>query len=242
MSATREPVRVGVLDSGVPGARERWCPPGARRPPRPVLDHGALVADQICEFAGVGSEIVDAPIFERALGCSPERAAAGIAWLLQRDVRIINASVGLAGDSPALAGIVAEALEAGVWIVAATPIRGARPVPARYPGVISATGDARCRAREISHFGGDPADFGASPLLRAAAPQAEPRGGSSFACARVTGALARVLLENPTCDARRELAERAAYSGPQQDPRGEPPARDGAAIATTGVRAREPRD
>ena len=210
-------LRIGVLDSGVPGAAERWSPEGVATSHETILDHGALVAERIREHAA-DAEIVDAPIFNRDLSCPPERAAAAIRWLCRQDVEVINASIGLAGESSLLERAVAEALGAGVWIVAATPIRGVRPIPARYPGVISATGDARCQGREVSHLEGDPADFGASALVTKPGEAGAPRGGSSFACARVAGALARALIESPGSDPRSVLIEGAAYRGPQQRP------------------------
>ena len=60
----------------------------------------------------------------------------------------------------------AALLGQGAVLVAAHPARGAPCFPAAYPGVIAATGDARCGWQELSQLG--PALFGAiiiAPLI-----------------------------------------------------------------------------
>ncbi len=217
-------MRVGVLDSGVgaaavdrrrfaPGPEGVSCAPGSA----PLVDHGRAVAALIRATGPPDLELLDAQIFAERLVCAPEVAAAGLDWLVERGAQIVNLSWGLPGHDRALRRACARAIDSGVWLVAATPIRGAAPAPARYPGVVSATGDARCEDHEVSFFGGEPADFGASPAPLAIA-SGRVRGGSSFACARVSGALARALRAAPDRDPRLSLRERAAHHGPQTRP------------------------
>lgn len=220
-------MRVGILDSGVAApatARRRFL--AATDVLRtddstdPVHDHGSVVASLIRENGPTHLELLDAQIFGERLHCAPALAAAAIDWLIESDASVINVSWGLAGDDPALRKACAQAIQAGVWIVAATPIRGATPVPARYPGVVSATGDARCRPHEISDFGGVPAEFGADPTPNTGAHNGPRplRGGSSFACARICGVIAKILESAPHCDPRLALQARATHRGPQTRP------------------------
>lgn len=223
-------MRIGILDSGlahaVAGQRQRfWVREGGVAQDgdtRPVAPHATAIASLI-RAAAPEVVLLDAQIFERTLHCPPAVAAAGLDWLVERGAAVVNLSWGLAGEAAPLEAACRRALATGVWLVAATPIRGAAPAPARYDGVVSATGDARCAPGEHSDFGGRPADFGASPSLEADPVSERPhRGGSSFACARVCGALVRALLDEPGRDPRQVLRERAAHRGPQRDPRAAP--------------------
>ncbi len=220
-------MRVGVLDSGVarPGAsaaRRFWAEAGGvseREGSRPFATHGTAIA-RLIRAAAPEAVLLDAQIFERSLHCPPAVAAAGLDWLIEEGAAVVNLSWGLAGEASALEAACRRARSAGVWLVAATPIRGAAPAPARYAGVVSATGDARCAPGEHSDFGGHPADFGASPVVETRdGPLARGRGGSSFASARVCGALVRALLDEPGSDPRAVLRRAAAHRGPQTDPR-----------------------
>ncbi len=227
--APGEPVRIGLLDSGVAGeatARRRFVLGSAGvegfEQTRPFADHGSAIAALIRAAGPEQVDLIDAQIFEGRLHCPPSVAAAGLLWLLEQGALLINLSWGLEGEDGELLDACERALAQGVWLVAATPIRGAAPAPARYPGVVTATGDARCTLGEISSFGGDPADFGASPRPPHETDEGQSplRGGSSFACARVCGALARALETEPRRDPRARLRENAAHSGPQTPPSG----------------------
>lgn len=219
-------MRIGLLDSGVgegvAAQRRFWqgalCVE-AGEATRPVADHALVIASLVREMGPDSVELLDAQIFDRVLHCPAPVAAAGLDWLVENGAIVVNVSWGLATEHEALRSACSRAVAAGVWLVAATPIRGAAPAPARYPGVVSATGDARCAPGELSFFDGPPADFGACPAPHAVAgAQAARRGGSSFACARVCGALAKALEADPSCDPRIALQRGAAHRGPQTRP------------------------
>ena len=81
--------------------------------------------------------------------------ATGIAWAVERGAAIINLSLGGPGESPLLAGAVANARSKGVLVVAAAGNGGSGvvEVPARIPGVlaVSATNDAGALAAFSSY-------------------------------------------------------------------------------------------
>jgi len=114
---------------------------------------------------------------------------------------------------------VQRALDAGCIIVAATPARGASVYPAAYPGVIRATGDARCAPHELSAL--RPWLFGGCPRLEAASftanrrAQSHASGGASIGAAWVTHAI----LQEPPLAAPatvEALTARAKYRGPER--------------------------
>jgi hypothetical protein len=119
---------------------------------------------------------------------TPEKVAAGLAWLRQEHAHIVNMSFGLRHDRKVLRQAVAEARGAGMALIGAVPARGATVYPGSYPDVIRVSGDARCAPGEISALGGDPADYGACPRTLDGRP-----GGASLAVAHLTGILARQL-------------------------------------------------
>jgi hypothetical protein len=212
------PVRVGIVDSGLdsgtcPGlvaARNLASESGGDA----VLDrlgHGSAVSALI---SGPGVEICAARVFDRKLTCTPAVAAAAIVWLLDQDVRIINLSFGLRHDRALLREACDRALARGVCLVAASPAQGAAVFPASYPGVLRATGDARCAAGEISWLDSPQADFGGY-----AGDVDKGPAGASIGCASVTGALAALAAQHPDWNSQkllRELKSTAHYRGPEQ--------------------------
>jgi hypothetical protein len=120
-----------------------------------------------------------------------------------------------------LAAAVARAIASGCIIVASMPARGAVVYPAAYPGVIRATGDARCAPGELSCLG--PGFFGACPRWTASGPASSGadagggvRGGASAGAAWVT----RNILSGPnpvTASAVvAALTASARYIGPER--------------------------
>ena len=223
------PVKVGLLDSGIErdsvattaAARFRIDadgsvdsgPGGDDR-----LGHGTALA-RIITRAPVPIALYDAAIFQDQMVTQAAVAAAGLDWLTAAGVRLVNLSFGLRNDRSVLRQACERALARGVILIAAAPARGAPVFPGAYPGVIRATGDARCALGEISALGGGQADFAGH-----ARPLDEPGeeavlGGASFGTAHVTAAVAEFLAQNP--DARRadvvqHLSAIAKYHGPER--------------------------
>jgi hypothetical protein len=212
---------VGIADSGIDGAaRARVAaavdvsPSGTIESPSEPRDrcgHGSTIGSLI---AAPSVELLDARIFDEVLRTSALRAASAVDWLVKEGARIVNLSIGLREDRDVLRDACARAVASGVLVVAATPARGVAVFPARYPGVVSATGDARCKSGEISWLAGTTADFGACVQSGADAIR-----GASVGCANVTAAITSWLAANPEADNDEALAAlraKAVYRGPER--------------------------
>ncbi|OMH26726.1 hypothetical protein BGP75_22965 [Motiliproteus sp. MSK22-1] len=162
---------MGLLDSGIAAhqtshlveARSFGVSSEAnqsRRDFQDLLGHGSTLA-QILVDQVPNVQICIARIFDRRLATSAENAARGIDWLVSCGVQVINLSFGLRQDRTSLALACDRALEAGVVLVASSPAMGEIVYPARYPGVIRVTGDARCQPGEHSWSPSNQAHFGA---------------------------------------------------------------------------------
>jgi hypothetical protein len=179
--------------------------------------HGSRIAELL--ISGRRVELLLGQVFNTLGPTSGAAVAAAIDWAVERRVGLIHLSLGLAGDRAVLRLAVQRAIDAGCILVAATPARGAPVYPAAYPGVIRATGDARCAPHEISAL--RPWVFGGCPRLEAASlaanRHAEGRasGGASIGAAWVTHA---ILQEPPLAAPAAALAltARAKYLGPER--------------------------
>lgn len=215
-------LRVGLIDSGVAGidpariAASRAfgvgemgeCVPTAAAPDR--LGHGSALAG-ILLAADERVVLLNAQVFTDRLSCSAAQVAAALSWLVEQGVQLVNMSFGLREFRTVLRAACDRALEAGVVLVAAAPARGEPVFPARFPGVIRATGDARCGPGEISRLATHQADFGGH--VRAAAGVA----GASVGCANVSASALQCLACGVAPARLREsLAGRASYHGPER--------------------------
>lgn len=175
------------------------------------LGHGTAVLEALALQPGVVRGCV-AQVFAERWQTSPLQVAAAIHWLIDRDVALINLSLGLRQDRPLLRAACARALDAGVLLCAASPAQGEPVWPASYPGVLRITGDARCAAGQWSWLDSAQADFGAPVTAGGLA-------GASLACANFSGLLARHLQQHPGSDRAallEHLRRQAAYIGPER--------------------------
>lgn len=197
--------RVALLDSGfddpAPAARRIFVEGDGK------LDHGRALAAAIRDAAPEAA-LLDGRIFGDSLATRVSAVAAAIRWAVGEGAKIINLSLGLRDDREDLRNAVAEAVAAGVLVVAAAPARGGPVYPAGYPGVIRATGDARCGVDDLSWINDAAADFGASPAPLPAFPRV---AGASMAAARVAGALAALASDN--ADPVAALRDRCRFTG-----------------------------
>jgi len=142
------------------------------------------------------------------------QVAAALDWVVSEGAQLVNMSFGLSHDRPVLREACERALAADVILVAASPARGAPGFPASYPGVIRATGDARCRADEISFLDSPQADFGA--CVRSSDTVV---AGASVGCAHVTAKIANGLTSGLVAGPRdvcQWLARHARFRGPER--------------------------
>jgi len=211
-------LRVGIIDSYIAPpvhAARNFCVSSDSDNPCGQPLHGAGIAE-LFNTAITELEICAAQVFARQLVCSPRQVAKAIHWLIEEDVRLINMSFGLREDRSVLREACAAAVEAGICLVAASPARGDAVFPAAYPGVLRATGDARCELGEISWLDSPQADFGAY-----AGDQETGLVGASAGCAAVCVALARLAMNDPqmkSAELARTLAREACYQGPERRP------------------------
>ncbi len=217
-------IRIGVVDSGhaahqavaasaafVLHDHQLWL--DESQPDQ--LAHGSRVIEVIAALAPA-AEIFSAQVFQARYTTSAAQVAAAIDWLADQEVRVINLSLGLRNDSPALRESCQRAATKGVILCAASPARGDPVFPAAYPGVFRMTGDARCERGEISHLDSQYADFGACvrPL-----DDAIGASGASLGCAHLTAHVAGYLnTRGPATSeqVRSWLAQQAAYHGPER--------------------------
>lgn len=201
---------VGIVDSGglaVQMADARaFLPDGESAATPDRLGHGTAVA-AVLRRATPAARLLHAQVFADRPVTSADQVARAVAWLApQCDVIVL--SLGLAADRAVLRRACADAVAAGVRLVAASPARGAACWPAAYPGVVAATGDARCGWDELSLLpGGVIGAWCASPERGGAG-----MGGASIAAARVAGHLAGC----PEGDPQAWLAARASHIGAER--------------------------
>lgn len=185
----RPPVLVGLLDSGLAPAQaglalaSRAFAAETLVPDR--IGHGSALARLVLEHAPE-SRLLNGQIFHERPATTADRVAMAIDWAVDQGAALILLSLGLHENRPALQRACAKAIAAGVLLVASAPARGQPVFPAAYPGVIRASGDARCRPEDLSWFDGC---FGACPR----ATEDSRIAGASFAAARVAGMLASLI-------------------------------------------------
>ena len=218
-------VRIGLIDSGVSESLSSSIVAGCGFPLREgrvvrvedsiedSVGHGTFVAEIIAARVPDVSLLLARVFFDR-LVATPAQVATALDWLVEQDVRLVNMSFGLAADREVLALSCVRALDAGCLLVSAAPARGNSVYPAGYPGVIRATGDARCEPGEISFLNSEQADFGGHVLANDGT-----TAGASIGCAWVSSMLASLLSKH--ADAQPGtlidmLIKDAAYTGPEQ--------------------------
>jgi hypothetical protein len=222
----RDAVLVGIVDSGCrPDQRGRvdqalaFAWDGERVQAMPVADdrlgHGSALLEVMALLAPQARFAV-AQVFRHRLATRAVQVAAAVDWLVEAGSDVINLSLGLPTDRTVLADACARAVAAGVIVCAASPARGAPVYPAAYPGVLRATGDARCGREELSHLGTRHADFGGHvrPLHGGLS-----GAGASVGCAHITALLAHYLTaggEPGPAAASRWLKRQARYHGPER--------------------------
>ncbi|NBA94980.1 S8 family serine peptidase [Pseudomonas sp. R5(2019)] len=215
----RPDLRIGIVDSGytpsqgVAAAQRFWLVEAglAQGDVEPdSLGHGSAVLAAIAQRAPE-AELYVAQVFDGRGVTSALQVAAGIDWLVNCGVRVINLSLGLRHDREALRLACAAAQASGVLLCASSPAQGAGVFPASYPGVVRVTGDARCGPQQWSWLNSAQADFGA--CVRGDRPG---QSGASLGCAALCGHIAERLLQAPEASNEavlRWLVEHASYRG-----------------------------
>jgi len=215
-------LRVGIIDSGL--HRQHWPRLQAGRAfvigqqgvlgqalEDDHLGHGSVVTRILLAQAPT-AELVVAQVFGQRAATTAAQLTAALLWLLEQRVELINCSLGLHADRPALRDACDQAVSRGVILCASSPAMGQPVYPASYPGVVAVTGDARCQPGEWSWLQGEMAEFGATVGKGS-------EGGASMACARFSGLLASLWSTRPEWKAEQVLGyfrQQASRTGPQR--------------------------
>lgn len=215
-----EPVRVGVVDSGWPLAlqdrvlaAQSFVAGGGDAMDR--LGHGARTLQAMTALAP-DARFVVAQVFGEALRTDMATVARAVDWLVKEGATVINLSLGVRQDYPALRAACERAVASGCLLVASTPARGDPVFPAAYPGAIRAMGDARCAPGQHSALLLPHADFGACVLP----PDGDrAHAGASLGCAHLSGRVAALLAGGVARDRAavwQALVDSAAFHGPER--------------------------
>jgi subtilisin family serine protease len=215
-------VTVAVIDTGVDRTNPVFGPntvlPGASvadpggRGDYDCDGHGTAVAAIVAGresglfgFAGVAPQARILPIRATADAAepeTPEQLADAILTASSAGARVINVSIGVSHDSPALQRAVQNALARDALIVAPVGLDGTKSYPASIPGVLAVGAvDAKGGAAQFEQ---SPGVMVAAPGGRMAVPAAgDPNGltamqGTDLAVPFVSGAAALVLSYRPT--------------------------------------------
>lgn len=217
--------RIAVLDSGVepalmPNVQQlvRLVDDGDQVHRRAAVDdplgHGTLVAGIIAS-APKPVELLIAQVLNERGRCTAAALAAGIDWALQHGAELLHVSLGLPHDRAVLAAAVAASRKSGALVVAAAPARGLTTYPAAYPGVLRATGDARCGGEQISFLNSASADFGACPV------HTDSMGNVARGASIAAAYLSRYILTHVTAgvsawEVYQNLMQSAVFQGPER--------------------------
>ncbi len=216
--------RVAVLDSGIgplpqhaPHLVRRFVDEGGQILERTPIDdpigHGTVVA-AIIASSPRPMELLIAQVLNERGRCTPAALAAAVDWAVASRAELLHCSLGLAHDRAVLRAAMGRAAATGVLVIAAAPARGVATYPASYPGVIQATGDARCGKEEISFLGTAGADFGACPLHRSRSGNVS-RGASVGAAHLSRYIVTHVPVGLPASEMHEALVRFAAFQGPE---------------------------
>jgi hypothetical protein len=176
--------------------------------------HGTTIT-RIIASAERPVELLIGQVLDRHGRCTAAAVAAAVEWALSGGAQLLHLSLGLRADRPVLAVAIAHAVRSGTLVVCASPARGAPVFPAAYPGVLRATGDARCGRDEITALGTRAADFGA--CVTAGLPGSSMARGASIGAAHLSRQIvSHTEAGSSLATVRTILAARAAHRGPQR--------------------------
>lgn len=193
-----QPVRIGVLDSGVCGTHPHVgkivdgitiSADGVAAGYEDNLGHGTAVA-AIIHHLNPDADLVAVKIFDGKLATSLRAVIRAIDWCLENDIQVINLSLGTL--NPEYRSAFEDAVErthaAGAVIVSALEMSGDPALPGSLAGVI---GVMEGKEFQVCHRYGKPV-YAAPPYPRdiPGVPRERNLRGVSFAVARVSAQVA----------------------------------------------------
>ncbi|MEZ5478163.1 MAG: hypothetical protein R3E95_11980 [Thiolinea sp.] len=177
------PVRVALLD----GPWQAGCEVGEGA--SPAARHAqAVAAALLAECPDV--EIMNFPVFAERLVTSRAQVATQVRAALAAAPDLLHCSFGFTAADAETAAAFAQAVQVCRFVVASAPARGCPVWPGAYPGVIRASGDARCQPGEYAWL-----DTVLVDVAACAQPAQGVIAGSSVAAGRVSGLIARYCLQ-----------------------------------------------
>ena len=204
-------VRVAVIDSGVNvlhphiagvcGGVAITADGAAEGDFSDRLGHGTAVMAAIQEKA-LAAEYLAVRVFDRDLRTSASNLIRAIEWCIEKEVQVVNLSLGTTNPAheKAFLRVVADALDAGVQLVAARDANGQICYPGSLPGVAGVGLDWDC-PRSVFRCGrrGEGALYYASGYPRPApgVPRTRNLYGISFAVANMSAFIARACETDP---------------------------------------------
>lgn len=164
------------------------------------IGHGTALAGILRAWAP-RSELYAVKIFRERLATSITVLEAALRWAIERQMHMINLSLGTANPEhhERMRALVAQANASGILLVASSPPGRADVLPAALPGVIGVAGDERCGWGEYLYIAADPIHFRAHACPRPLPGPAQARNfrGHSFASAHISAVLALLLEKIP---------------------------------------------
>jgi subtilisin family serine protease len=165
------------------------------------LGHGTAAAAAIHEKAP-GAELWAVKVFHKRLATTVANLVHAIEWAVERQIRIVNLSLGTPNDfrKLELAPAVETAVAAGTIIVSAAEHEGQVWYPGAMPGVVGVVMDSEQPRDDVAVV-----ELARGPALRASpyprpipgVPPERNFNGISFAVANASGVIARLLEERP---------------------------------------------
>lgn len=168
------------------------------------LGHGTAITAVIRHVAPA-ARIHAVKIFSGAQPATVDVLEAALAYAIDAGARVVNISLGVGDDvrSRPVGAISRDAAKRGVILVASARNGACRNgYPALLPDVIGVAADGRLGERSLRYRPGEPFECRASgwPRSLPGLPRERNFRGSSFAAARVSGAVACLLENHPGAD------------------------------------------
>lgn len=217
--------KVAVFDSGIATLSahavtqvKRFVDGGGRvleqAPVQDPIGHGTVVAGILASSPQSVQLLIAQVLNERGRSTAAVLAAA-VDWAVERRADLLHFSLGLPSDRAVLRAAIGRAVAADMLVIAAAPARGVTTYPASYPGVIRATGDARCGKEQISYLGTAAVDFGACPIDHSQSGKAS-RGASVGAAHLSRYIVTNVAPGLPAPKTHDALVQLATFHGPEK--------------------------
>lgn len=210
MSIVQRPLRIAVVDSGVhPGHPHILSLAGGATIGDSVeegnfvdrIGHGTAVMAAIQERCP-GAEYFAARVFTTGLRTRIEHLLAAMEWSLEREVHLINLSLGTVNPVhiPVFNTMLERCTARGITVISAAVAEGLPSIPGSLAGAVGVLPDAGCPrdAYRLEPSSPEPR-YLASPYPRPI-PNLPPErnlSGVSFAVANLTGIAGQLLLDHP---------------------------------------------